>query len=88
MTDEERMDDLLALAEAHSSVLSTLVRHVLPNPQSRAAAREKSCAAFELLYSNVEMTERLDRLAQKAMAEIELIFRDPSAAPQADQTGG
>ena len=88
MTDEERLDDVLALTEAHTAVLATLVKRILPNPQSRAAAREQACAVFELLYSEVQVTERGHQFAQRATAEIELIFRDPSAAPQADRTTG
>ena len=83
---DERLDALMAYAMAHRAVLQQLSSRSIPALARNATCR-MACDDFEQAYSAINGNERSHQLIQKAIAEIELILRDPTIRPVSDGLG-
>ena len=77
LTDDGRMDDLLARTLAHRAVLEILVALALPSDEERVPAYDDAAQAFEGLYAVIPMAKRAQQSVECGLIELEQIFRVP-----------
>ncbi len=84
MTDQERLDDLLASSLAHQIIFHELARAIFGEDRERFhEARNRACLVFEEAYNHVSSgDERAHLNFQKAIGLIESVFRGPLVAPE------